>query len=223
MQLYTPLEIENIQQELPYLVEIMDWVRSFLGKPHRDLGRRGTVCPYVPHTLNSNSIYLRVIRTKNLESQQIEEIVLSYRDIFQELEPKKQELALNKALILIFPDIHLDDAPKIIDGIQQKLKPFFVETGLMIGEFHKRNETPGLHNPDFRPLHSPIPLIAIRFMVESDLPFLQSADNPSLRIKYLEAYLNNFGERFKETANFQNAQQALVLARKQLEEQQILF
>jgi len=187
------------------------------------LGRRGTVCPFVPHALNSNSIYLRVIRTKNLELQQIEEIILSYRDIFRELEPKKQELALNKALILIFPDIHLDDAPKIIDGIQQKLKPFFVETGLMIGEFHKRNETPGLHNPDFRPLHSPIPLIAIRFMTESDLPFVKNTDDSSLRIKYLEAYLNNFGERFKETANFQNAQQALVLARKQLEEQEILF
>lgn len=216
MQLYTPLEIAQIQQDLPYLVEIMEWVKNFLGRPNPDLGRRGSVCPYVPHALKSNSIQSSVIRTNNLEPQQVEDLVIRYRDIFLELEPKEPELAINKALLLIFPDIQIGDAEELIDGVQQKLKPFFVEAGLMIGEFHKRNQTPGQHNPNFRPLRSPVPLIAIRFMVESDLPFLQSANDPYIRIRYLEAYLKHFANQFKDAANFHNAQQSLALARQEL-------
>ena len=47
MKLYTPIEIEQVQQDLPYLIEIMEWVKSFLSRHHPDLGRPGPVCPYV--------------------------------------------------------------------------------------------------------------------------------------------------------------------------------
>lgn len=217
MQLYTILEIEQLQQneDLPYLIEIMEWVKNFLGRPHPNLGRPGAVCPFVPYSLKSNSIHLAVIRTKDLYPEQLEEVVGRYRDIFLEMDVKKQELAINRAFLLIFPDIHIEDASKIVDNVQQKLKPLFVESGLMIGEFHKRNETPGLHNPNFRPLRSPIPLLAIRFMVEADLPFLQSPTDPYLRIRYLEAYLKCFAHQFTDETKFKNAHQALALAKEQ--------
>lgn len=176
MQLYTPIEIGQLHdnEDLPYLIQILEWVKNFLGRPHPHLGRPGAVCPFVPHSLRSNSIRLAVIRTKDLYPEQIENLVKRYRDIFLEMDVKGQESKISKAFLLIFPDIDIEDAPKTIDSIQQKLKPLFVESGLMIGEFHKRNQSPGLHNPDFRPLRSPVPLLAIRFMVEADLPFLQS-------------------------------------------------
>jgi hypothetical protein len=217
MELYTTLEIEKLQhnEDLPYLIEIMDWVKNFLGRPHPNLGRPGVVCPFVPHSLKSNSIRLAVIRTKDLYPEQLEEIVGRYRDIFLEMEVKEQELAINRAFLLIFPDIHIEDAPKLVDSVQQKLKPLFVESGLMIGEFHKRNESPGLHNPNFRPLRSPIPLLAIRFMVEADLPFLESQADPYLRIRYLEAYLKFFGHKFTDEIKVRNAHQALALAKEQ--------
>ena len=217
MELYTTLEIEQLQQneDLPYLIEIMEWVKNFLGRPHPNLGRPGAVCPFVPYSLKSNSIHLAVIRTKDLYPQQLAEVVGSYRDIFLSIEVKEQELAINRAFLLIFPDIDLEDAPKLVDSVQQKLKPLFVESGLMIGEFHKRNETPGLHNPNFRPLRSPIPLLAIRFMVEADLPFLESPADPYLRIRYLEAYLKCFNHKFTDETKFKNAYQALVLAKEQ--------
>ena len=217
MELYTPLEIKQLEQneDLPYLIEVMDWVKNFLGRPHPNLGRPGVVCPFVPHSLKSNSIRLAVIHTKDLYPEQLEEIVGRYRDIFLEMEVKEGELAINRAFLLIFPDIHIEDAPKLVDSVQQKLKPLFVESGLMIGEFHKRNESPGLHNPNFRPLRSPIPLLAIRFMVEADLPFLNSPADPYLRIRYLEAYLKCFSHKFTDETKFRNAQQALALAKEQ--------
>lgn len=215
MQLYTPVEIDQIQQDLPYLITIMKWVKSFLASPHYDLGRSGPVCPYVPYSLKSNAIQLAVIRTKNLNQQQIEEIVRGYKDIFLETEPQERETALNKAFLLIFPDLHIDDFT-LIDRVQQKLKPTFVEAGLMIGEFHKQNNTPGLHNPNFRPLRSPIPILAIRFMVESDLPFVQNTEDLSLRIRYLQAYLKQFANKIENEPMLKNARQALSLAEKQI-------
>ncbi|MHC5596714.1 MAG: DUF6875 domain-containing protein [Nostoc sp.] len=224
MQLYTTREIEQLEQneDLPYLIEIMEWVKNFLGRPHPNLGRPGAVCPFVPFSLKSNSIHLAVIHTKDLYPEQLEEIVRRYRDIFLEMQVKEQELAINKAFLLIFPDVHIEDASKVIDSVQQKLKPLFVESGLMIGEFYKRNESPGLHNPNFRPLRSPIPLLAIRFMVEADLPFLQNPADPHLRIRYLEAYLKRFGAQFTDETKIRNAHQALKLAKEEVKQENLV-
>jgi hypothetical protein len=82
MNLYTPTEIEKIQQDLPYLIEITTWVNAFLARHHPDLGRTGPVCPYVPHALKSNNIQMSVIRTQNLDLAQIEDIVQNYRSVF---------------------------------------------------------------------------------------------------------------------------------------------
>lgn len=222
MRLYTPTELEQLQQdsdEILYLNEITGWVKNFLGKPHPELGRSGAVCPFIPRALKLNTIQLAVIRTKNLEPQQIEEIVKHYREVFLNLEPGKEELAFHKSIMLIFPDIPEAAACQLIDGVQQRLKPFFVEAGLMLGEFHQRNESPGLHNVNFRPLRSPIPMLAIRFMTESDLPFLDRlTDNPAVRIQYLEAYLKQMSTIIKDEKKLSKAQAALTLAQTQLEQ-----
>ncbi len=220
MQLYTTREIEQLQQheDLPCLIEIVEWVKKFLARPHPNLGRPGVVCPFVPHSLRSNSIHLAVLRTKDLCPEQVEEIVIRYRDTFLSMEVKEKELAINRAFLLIFPDVHIEDACQVIDTVQQKLKPSFVELGLMLGEFHNRSESPGLHNPNFRPLRSPIPLLVIRFMVEADLPFLQSPADPHLLIRYLEAYLKRFGDNFTDESKFKNAHQALALAKEQIKQ-----
>lgn len=222
MQLYTSIEIERLQQDFSALKEINEWVKAFLARPHRDLGRSGPVCPFVPQALKFDSIRSTVIRAKNLEPQQIEKIVLSFRDTFLEMEPRDREAGINKVILLVFPDIHLDDTDKMIDAVQQKLKPFFVESGLMLGEFHNRTESPGLHNPNFRPLRSPIPLLAIRYMVEIDLPFLLAADDLELRIRYLKAYLQLFDQGGKDSINLTNARRALALAQTQIQQENIL-
>ena len=223
MKIYTPTELKQIQQDLPHLVEMMQWTENFVARPHPDVGRLGPVCPFVPHAIRSNSMQMGVLRVKNLNMPQIAEIVLSYRDIFRELEPKSGAEALRKTLLLIVPDIDIEDAPKIIDGVQKKVKPFFVEKGLMIGEFHMRTESPGLHNPNFRPLRSPIPMFVLRNMVEFDIAFLQD-DDLRLRIKYLEAYLQHmegtysdcFEQKIKDENKLKTARELIELARSQM-------
>ncbi|MBW4499703.1 MAG: hypothetical protein KME57_09070 [Scytonema hyalinum WJT4-NPBG1] len=219
MQLYTPTDVHQLQQDLPYLIEIMEWLKNFVAKPHPDLGRSGVVCPFVPPSLKLNSIRLTVLRSKNLALQEIADIILPYLDIFLELEPREKPAALNKAILFIFPDIDIEDAPKIIDVVHKQLKPFFVKAGLMIGEFHNRTESPGLHNPNFRPLRSPIPMLVIRPMTEADLTFMHHADDPHLSITSHEAYLKHFAHKIKDEKKLKNAHQLLELAHKQLQEE----
>lgn len=215
MNLHSPVDLDQLQSDLPYLLEITQWTKNFLAKPHAELGRSGPVCPFLPRALQLNTIRLAVIRAKNLEQSQIEAIVRNYRDDFLALEPNDGELAFYKAILLIFPDIGGEEAFQLIDGVQKTLKPFFVESGLMLGEFHEWNESPGLHNPDFRPLRSPIPMLAIRFMADADLPFLhQLSDDPNVRIRYLQAYLDRFGNLGEKKLS--QAREALSLAQTQV-------
>ena len=58
--------------------------------------------------------------------------------------------------------------------------------GLMIGQFYPGCDEAGIRNPDFRPLQSPIPLLAIRHMVNSDFPFLAGS------VAWIEEYLRKF-------------------------------
>ena len=148
-QLHTPNDVEQFQKDLPYLVEVCSWLKHFLAQPHPDLGRIGNVCPYISKALILNCIKLKVVRCQNLDHQEISDIVLTYLNTFLELEPIEEEIY--ETIILIFPEITHEDAPRTIDVVQKKLKPLFVESGLMLGEFHARNETPGLHNVNFRP------------------------------------------------------------------------
>lgn len=229
MQLYTSLEIEQLQQDIIYLNEISQWLKNFLARPHPELGRPGPVCPFVPKGLKLNYIRIKVIHSKNLEQPEIAQIVLPYLKILLDLEPRETEVALYKAILLIFPDITHDDAPRLIDSVQKELKPLFVESGLMLGEFHNRTEACGLHNPNFRPLRSPIPLLAIRFMVEYDLPFLQNADDLNLRIRYLEAYLHNmniysqrFHQKITDENNLKQAYEILELTKTELAKKKLL-
>lgn len=218
-RLYTLAEFSQLPRADTFHLEMTrDWTKSFLAKPHSELGRTGPVCPFLPRSLKLNTVWFATIRAKHLDPDQIAALVKRYRDVFLHLKPTQDEAALYKSIMLVFPDIEDEKGAALIDKVQQQLKPFFVEEGLMIGEFHPWNETPGLHNSDFRPLRSPISMLAIRFMVESDLPFLDRlTDDPQLRSRYLKAYLNRLGTNLEEKKLHQ-AQQSLVFAQNQIQQ-----
>jgi hypothetical protein len=67
--------------------------------------------------------------------------------------------------------------------VQAKVKPSTLRTGLMTAVFHEGNPAEGLWNPAFRPLQAPLPIIAIRHLVEADAPFV--AGHPLLLPIYL--------------------------------------
>ncbi|MBU1621697.1 MAG: hypothetical protein KJ556_17880 [Gammaproteobacteria bacterium] len=191
--------------------DIRNWVHQYLARPHPELGRKGPVCPFVSLSIKLDSIWITQVAESDLTEDRIQEIINYYRDAFFSTEPTSDQHKMNKAFIVLFPTLEKCGAA-VIDRIQSKLKKHFVESGLMLGEFHEENQSPGLRNPEFRPLRSPIPMLAIRHMVDTDLPFLLPDNYPAEeRSLYLRSYLT-YLSRTLSSANLNLAIQALVNA-----------
>ena len=79
-----------------------------------------------------------------------------------------------RALVMLFPGVAAPRAHRVVDAAQRVLKPEFVSRGLMIGEFHAGNNTHGLHSDSFFPLRCPVPALAVRSMVRSDIVFMET-------------------------------------------------
>ncbi|MCP2302929.1 hypothetical protein LV79_002605 [Actinokineospora globicatena] len=190
------LEVGDIEDDLlppevaPYRAQlrtVLDWARQYLTRPHESLGRRGSVCPFVQSSLDRGRFYLAVYPGHPASPGAVAEAVLPYRDWFLELAPTSAGQAQLTTILVLFPDLPTQDVDRMIDGSQEALKTDYVDRGLMIGEFHQGPpDKGGLWNPDFRPLRSPVPLLAIRHMVPTDFPFLTGNRD------HASAYLRRF-------------------------------
>ena len=180
---------------------MMCYIRNFLAKAHPCVGRKGPVCPFVPQSLRRNTLYMGIVRTgENTKREQIISCVSQYAAKFEDMEPKEGRLRKFKAIILIFPDVKESQTAELIDYVQLSCKSEFVKRGLMLGEFHGRNNSPGLRNKNFFPLRTPLPCLAIRHMVPTDIAFLDvESYDLTLRVSFLKSFLNVFGnEKHRE-------------------------
>ncbi|HEV8692909.1 MAG TPA: NAD(P)/FAD-dependent oxidoreductase [Lysobacter sp.] len=208
-------DVERDQPDSP-LAAAVEWVRTFLARPHPEVGRSGPVCPFTPAALALDTIWLTQIDDSEPDPARLTEVLSQYRDVFFDIEPRSGATAINKTIMVVFPNLRAD-AAALVDDVQKQLKPSFVELGLMLGEFHANNETPGLRNPEFRPLRSPVPMLVMRQMVETDLPFLRrSLDEPEVRVAYLRSYLRRLGGTVRRNS-FDQAVAALVEAELELQ------
>ena len=48
---------ELAESDLDALHAVADWIKTYVVKPHADLGRAGPVCPFVPGALERNSSF----------------------------------------------------------------------------------------------------------------------------------------------------------------------
>jgi hypothetical protein len=163
----------------------VEWCRTFLTAPHPDLGRTGAVCPYTAPALRREVLYLATVPGAGDPTRLVPVVQRLRARYLAMAEAMPEDDAELLTLLILLPDLDPAD-PSGLDALQAGLKDDFVAGGLMIGQFHPRCENPGLWNPDFRPLRSPVPLLAIRRMVVFDLPFLTE------HTAHFEAWLRHF-------------------------------
>jgi hypothetical protein len=164
------------------LAQVTHWVRTFLMQPHPALGRTGDVCPF---TAQSGRLDLLRIQVCEADASQAPRILQTMEDAvrtFDAMECRK-ELRVFRTVIVGFPNCTDEAGLRVLKQTQDRLTRHSFRSGKMIGFFHKDANDEGLINPDFRPMRSPIPLLAIRMMVEQDAPFV--VRNPSLTPVYL--------------------------------------
>lgn len=194
------LEVDDIEHDrlppamVPYRTQlrmILGWARQYLAQPHENLGRKGSVCPFVQASLDQRKFYLSVYPGRPRDATAVASALLPFRDWFLELAPTAQGTAALTTILVLFPDLLPQEVDRVIDDAQEVLKTEYVKRGLMIGEFHDGPPNKGgLWNPDFRPLRSPVPLLAVRHMVPTDFPFLkESRDHASAFLRQFAGQL----------------------------------
>ncbi|MDG4863725.1 hypothetical protein P8605_36835 [Streptomyces sp. T-3] len=198
LRIFSPAEVERGEVEhghvareeafgehLDSLRQVLDWSVEFLVSGHPSLGRSGPVCPYTQPSLRKD-LFLLALPANGAGGAQLTDAVARLREWYEklatDLDADEQELL---TLLMVLPELDRTDSTEL-DALQFAAKDEFVADGLMLGQFHPLCEEPGLWNEDFRPLRSPVPLLAVRRLLVFDLPFLIGAD------RHLTDYLQRF-------------------------------
>lgn len=178
-----PAPTHLASSEVTAMRAVAQWAVSYLCQPHPDLGREGPVCPFTRPSLERDIFWLTVCDVPTMAGSEVYEATRALAETFVHLEPTATSESRYKTVLVVFP--RLVDKSEV-DDLQRRLKPTFVQEGLMVGQFHDECDEPGLWNPNFPALRSPLPLLAIRHMVTSDFAFLTA--DPAWIASYLAKF-----------------------------------
>jgi hypothetical protein len=178
--------------DLNALQTVAHWIKTFVAKPNKDLGRAGPVCPFVPRAWECKTLWLAPEQIANRSVSDVVQLMNGYKKLLLRAQPIEGDDANYKAIVVVFTDLSADRARDCLDDaqIQHLKKPSYVEDGVVLGEFHERNEGSAAHNPSFQPFKAPVPFLLLRHAVISDWVFF--LDN--------EDWLSIWARRFGESA-----------------------
>jgi hypothetical protein len=175
--------------DLHALHTVADWIKTFVARPNKDLGRAGPVCPFVPEAWERKTLWLAPEQIANQSVPDVVQLVNGYKGLLLRAQPIEGDDATYKAIVVVFTDLSADRARDYVDDVQmQNLKrPSYVEDGVVLGEFHERNEGSAIYNPSFQPFKAPVPFLLMRHAVVSDWKFF--LDNED----WLSVWARRFG------------------------------
>src|SRR6478752_4644498 len=177
--------------DLGALRAVADWINTFVVKPHKDLGRAGTVCPFVPGSLERKVLWLAPEQIADPGEPDAIELVSGYKRLFLETQPTRGDDADYKVIVVVFTELPADRAEGVFDNVLQHLAvSSYADDGILFGPYCEGNEATAIYNPKFRPFQSPVPFLFVRPTVVSDWKFF--LDNEEL--------LNIWARRFGESA-----------------------
>ena len=167
---------------------VSGWIDDFVARPHKELGRAGSVCPFVPGSLERRTLWLAAEHIGDLEASEVIELMEGYKRLFLQVAPADSDDAIYKTIIVVFPDLPAERAGALFDDVLDQLaESSYEEDGILFGPFYDGNEGTALYNPDFRPFQSPVPFLFVRHTVLSDWKFF--VDDDAL----LERWARHFG------------------------------
>ncbi len=159
------------------LRSVSEWVRNFVACPHSDLGREGSVCPFVPGSLERRAVTLTTKHVANLDSSAVAELMDQYRRKLLEMAPPGSDDAVYTTIIVVFPDLPAERAGELFGDVLERVAVrSYEEDGILFGPFYDGNESTAIYNPGFRPFQSPVPFLFVRHTVVSDWKFFMDND-----------------------------------------------
>lgn len=158
--------------DLDALHAVGDWIKTFVARPNKDLGRAGTVCPFVPRGLERRTLWLAPEQIANRTLPDIVALIDGYKRRLLSAQPVEGDDATYKSIVVVFTDLPADRAKDLLDDVVAQLGiPSYAEEGVVLGEFYEGNEGTAIYNPRFRPFTSPAPFLLMRLAVITDWKF----------------------------------------------------
>ncbi len=164
------------------------WVKDFVVRPHKDLGRDGTVCPFVPGSLERRVLLFAPEQIAHLDVSEVVALMDEYKRHFLNTPPTGGEDVIYKTIIVVFTDLPAERAAGLFtDVLGQLATSSYEEDGIIFGPFYEGNDGTAIYNSSFRPFQSPVPFLFVRNTVLSDWKFF--VDDPD----WLDRWARRFG------------------------------
>jgi hypothetical protein len=179
---------ELAQSDLDALHAVADWIKTFVVKPHEDLGRAGPVCPFVPGSLERKTLWLAPERIADRDVPEVVELMGGYKSLLLDIRPTDDDVVYN-VIVVVFSDLSADRAQGVFDEVLRQLAvPSYAEDGVLFGPYYEGNEGTALYNSNFRPFQSPVPFLFVRHGVIGDWKFFLDDD------EWLTLWARRYGE-----------------------------
>ena len=177
--------------DLNALHTVADWIKTFVVKPHKDLGRAGPVCPFVPGSLERKTLWLAPEQIADRDVLKVVELMNGYKRLLLDIPPADGDDVIYNVIVVVFSDLLADRAKGIFDDVLKHLAvPSYVEDGILFGPYYEGNEGTAIYNSRFRPFQSPVPFLFVRHGVTGDWKFFLDD----------EEWLNLWARRYGESA-----------------------
>jgi hypothetical protein len=165
------------QGDLVALQATADWIKSFVVKPHKDLGRAGPVCPFVPGSLERRTLWLAPERVAARDVPEVVELMSGYKRLLLDTRPTEGDDVVYNVIVVVFTDLSAERAQGVFDEVMKQLAvPSYAEDGILFGPYYEGNEGTALYNSRFRPFQSPVPFLFVRHGVVGDWKFFLDDD-----------------------------------------------
>jgi hypothetical protein len=180
---------ELAESDLDALQAVADWIKTFVVEPHKDLGRAGTVCPFVPGSLERKTLWLASEQIADRDVPEVVELMSGYKRLLLDTGPTDGADVIYNVIVVVFTDLSADRAQGVFDDVLKHLAVrSYAEDGILFGPYYEGNQGSAIYNSSFRPFQSPVPFLFVRHGVTSDWKFFLDDD------EWLNLWAHRHGE-----------------------------
>ena len=88
--------------DLNALHTVADWIKTFVARPNKDLGRAGPVCPFVHGAWERKTLWLAPEQIANHSVPDVVQLVNDYKGLLLRAQPTEGDDANYKAIVVCF-------------------------------------------------------------------------------------------------------------------------
>jgi hypothetical protein len=167
----------------------LDWLTGFIMRPHAELGRHGAVCPFAQPAHCEGALVFCAWDVEELPFEIFLSVLIGVPGLYHRMLARMPVKSKLFSVCIFLNGLNEDQYFRYIDEAHSLTKPFFMDEGLMIGEFHPLSMTKGARSTAFRPMRSNRPVFVVRAITPHDALFIDRDGSPvEVRLRELLTY-----------------------------------